>query len=69
MQQVFGSSRVPNLGGGVLMAVRHVNSHVVDGASSRIQPAGDGDGSCVFLDIKVLLLITTCKQDTDGQTE
>lgn len=56
-----------DLGGGVLVAVRHLNGHVVHGASSRVEPAGDGDGSCVLLDIKVFLLVTTWKQDTEGQ--
>lgn len=69
MQQVFGFFRVSNLGGGALIAIRHVNSHVVDGASSCIEPAGDGNGSCVSLDVKVLFLIATCKQSTDGQTD
>lgn len=66
-QQAF--VRVSNLGGGDLMAVRHANSHVVHGASSRVEPAGDGDGSCVPLDIKVLLLVATCKQPTGGQAD
>lgn len=51
------------------MAVRHLDGHVVHGAPGRVEPAGDGDGSCVLLDIKVFLLVTTWKQDTEGEME
>lgn len=58
-----------DLGGGVLVAVRHLNAHVVHGAAGGVQPAGDGDGSCVPLDVEVFLLVTTWKQDTEGEME
>lgn len=50
---------VSDLCGGAVMAVGDPHCHVVVGASSCIKPAGDGDGSCIPLDVKVLFFITT----------
>lgn len=53
------SIRASHLCGGAVSAVGDLHRHVVVGASSRIQPAGDGDGSCVPLDVEVFLLVTS----------
>lgn len=50
---------VSNLCGGAVVAIGDPNRHVVVGASSRIEPAGDGDGSRIPLDVKVLFFITS----------
>ena len=42
-----------------MVAVGDPHRQVVVGAASRIEAAGDGDGSTVPLDVKVLLFIAT----------
>lgn len=59
----YGDVSVPcyvaDLRGGAVVPIGHPHRHVVVGAASSIEPAGDGDGSCVPLDVKVLLLVAT----------
>lgn len=59
---------VSNLCGDVLVTISDLYCHVIVGASRCIKSPGDQDGSCVSLDVKVLLLIATCWQGTDRQT-
>lgn len=48
-----------DLCGGAVVPISHPHRHVVVGAASSIEPAGDGDGSRVPLDVEVLLLVAT----------
>lgn len=59
---------VSNLCGGVVVAIGNPHRDVVVGASSRIEPAGNWDGSCISLDVKVLFLIATWERDRWRET-
>lgn len=48
-----------DLRGGAVVPIGHLHRHVVVGVASSIEPAGDGDGSRVPLDVEVLLLVAT----------
>lgn len=57
--KAYFSVHVSNLCGGVVVAIGDPHCHVVVGAASCIEPAGDQDGSRISLDVKVLFLIAT----------
>lgn len=46
-----------HLCGGAVVAVGDSHRQVVIGVSRCVEPPGDRDGSCVSLDVKVLVLI------------
>lgn len=57
-----------NLRGGVVVSISDPHRHVVVGAPSSIEPAGDQDGSRIFLDVKVFFLIATWEQKKKNET-
>lgn len=50
---------VSNLCGGTVVAICDLHSQVVVRVPRSIKPAGNGNGSCVSLDVKVLFFITS----------
>lgn len=50
---------VPHLCGGAVVAIGDPHRHVVVGAPSGVESAGDGDDPRVPLDVKVLFFIAT----------
>lgn len=60
--------RASHLCGGVVVSIGDPHRHVVVGASSRVEPAGDGDGSCVSLDVEVLFFIASWGMSRQTET-